>query len=82
MIELICTTCNGLGEERWSTKNMHPASDVAGWYPGPIRDGVTALGIALGANACDYYKRLCPRCQGHGFVESGGQSVPLIPSKA
>ena len=81
-MELICTTCDGLGEERWPTKNMHPASDVYGWYPGPIRQDITALEIALGANACDYYKRTCPRCRGHGFVESGSQSVPNIPSKA
>jgi len=62
-MELICTRCDGLGEERWEKKDMHPANNVAGWYTTLERS---------------YYSRVCEGCAGAGFVPSG-VSVPTIP---
>lgn len=65
-MEIICTRCDGLGEERRATKDMHPMTNVAGWHRGPVN--------ATGWQ-CDYYCRPCEVCDGTGFRPSG-TSVP------
>lgn len=62
-MELICTTCDGLGEERWPKDRMQPWSNVAGWH--------TKLDLS-------YYFRRCKGCSGTGYRPSG-VSVPIVP---
>lgn len=65
-MEIICTRCDGLGHERMATKDMHPATNVAGWHRGPVNST---------GWQCDYYWRSCEVCDGTGFRPSG-TSVP------
>lgn len=57
----ICTRCDGMGQER--RKITHPAANVYGWTPEP---GYPLI----------WWRRTCERCNGEGFIESGGTSVP------
>ncbi len=68
-MELICTKCDGLGQERWARSSMQPQSNVAGWERGPVN--------ATGWD-CDYYWRPCRTCGGEGYRPSGA-SVPSVP---
>ena len=61
-MELICPTCDGLGQERREV--THPADNVYGWTPEP--------GFPL-----IWWRRTCERCSGAGYVPSG-TSVPTI----
>ena len=62
----ICTRCDGMGQER--RKITHPADNVAGW----TREAEWP---------CDWWRRTCERCNGEGFIESGGTSVPKSGAK-
>lgn len=67
-MEVICTRCDGLGQERWARKDILPQHNVYGWYRGPVN--ATGWG-------CDYYWRPCEACRGDGFRPSG-PSVPTV----
>lgn len=61
-MEMICTQCDGLGQER--RRITHPMANVAGWWSeSPLSD---------------WWRRPCKRCGGCGLVETGGQSVPSV----
>lgn len=62
-MELICTRCDGLGQERRNKATMHPAQNVAGWH--------TEYHLP-------YYWRPCEPCAGTGYRPSG-VSVPGVP---
>lgn len=62
-MELICTVCDGLGQER--REITHPATNVAGWH----REG---------PYPSNWYRRRCEKCEGTGFVEAPRPSVPLV----
>ena len=64
-MKLICTTCDGLGQER--REITHPAANVAGWTrePAPILS--------------NWWRRQCKTCHGEGFVSERTTSVPIIP---
>ena len=61
-LELICTTCDGLGQER--REIIDPQANVAGWTPEP-------------GYPVRWWRRTCKRCNGTGYVPSG-TSVPSI----
>ena len=61
----ICTTCDGLGEER--KRVTHPAQNVYGWRP----ESPTST----------WWRRRCATCGGDGYVEAGKPSVPSVPPK-
>ena len=61
-MDLICTRCDGLGEERWQKKDILPQHNVYGWH--------TTFDLA-------YYARRCEACDGTGFRPSG-TSVPTV----
>lgn len=77
-MQLICTTCDGLGEERRYTKNMTPQCNVAGWAPAnPITYHDNG---AVSFSTCPtYYARRCRDCEGEGFIQTATSGVPLIP---
>lgn len=54
-MELICQTCDGLGQER--RKITHPLANVYGWTPESYE--------------CVWWRRQCKSCAGTGFVLSG-----------
>lgn len=66
-MEHICTTCDGLGQER--SKITHPAQNVYGWTrePKPVLS--------------DWWRRQCKSCHGTGYVETHKTSVPTVARK-
>lgn len=68
-MELICPKCDGLGQQRQRAAGMHPAQNVAGWYPHPVNSW-----------PIEYYWRPCETCAGTGYRPSG-QSVPLVDGR-
>lgn len=60
----ICTTCDGLGQER--RKITHPAANVSGW----TREARPLLS--------DWWRRRCEPCKGTGYVETNKSSVPSV----
>lgn len=60
----ICTTCNGMGQERRQITNPH--QNVYGWTrePQPILS--------------DWYRRPCEPCYGTGYTPEMRSSVPAV----
>ncbi len=62
VMELICTKCDGLGEERIKLSDVQPWFNVAGWHHR----------YDLG-----YIFRRCEPCNGEGFRPTG-TIVPVV----
>ena len=63
----ICTTCNGLGQERRHITN--PQANVYGW----TRERTETPGFLS-----DWWRRRCEPCQGSGFTPVMKASVPAV----
>lgn len=63
-MKLICTTCDGLGEER--REITHLQANVYGWHREALQT--------------NWYRRRCQSCKGEGFVDEVTTSVPQISS--
>lgn len=75
-MEIICTQCDGLGEERLSVENMHPTTNVANLRP-IMANVIDPSGVYIGPRIV-YYARTCRKCNGHGYIATGTSGVPLI----
>lgn len=74
---LICTTCDGLGQER--RKITHPLANTHGWTrEAPV---VQKIGHFNCGVLSPWWRRTCKTCNGDGFIESGGTSVPTVPKR-
>lgn len=74
-MELICTACDGLGEER---RKLHSAAEIASMSSMMVQ--VIMSQNVAGWNlhyAKGYMSRRCDRCNGEGYRPSG-TSVPSV----